>query len=249
MKNNSIVFFLLVSFFCFSQINNGVVTYGVVKNDIEKYTDSEYLIQMDKEAKEIASSIVLNISFNKQEIGYKVKEIALPKDKSTDDYTFSLDFEEKIYENRKKKIYRKYFSSPRIGDVVKIDTLQYKWTITKETKEINSYICYKATTLRYGDKGPLDEKHSITAWFTPKIPVPYGPNGYGKLPGLILELQSYRSTIFVKTIDLNLKQDPEIDTLENYPQLTGDEILEYMMSSMTPEQKKAVLDSKRINEK
>lgn len=246
MKNNSIVFFLLVSFFSYSQIKNGIITYGVVKSETEKFSDNEFLNKSEREASEIAKLLTATLSFNKKEASFFLNDIVLPANKDLGLYTTLLDIQNKIYENRENKIFRKYVSNSRIGDVVKKDTLQYDWAITNETKEINGYTCYKATTLRYGDGGVMDAKYAINAWFTPKIPVPYGPNGYGKLPGLILELQTYMSTVFVKTIDLNLKKDPKIDKLENYPQLTGDEIYEYMMSSLTPEQKKTVLDSKRI---
>ena len=237
---------LLTSFYSFSQIKNGVVTYGIQKNINELYKNNEYLSAGDKEATDLAPSVVLSLSFNKTEAGFKVKDIELPEGKTIRDFSSDLDFNHKIYENRKKKIYRSYFNSFRIGEVVQTDSLQYKWTITNETKEISGYICYKATSPKYREGEILDSKFAITAWFTPTIPVPYGPNGYGKLPGLILELQSFKAVLYVKTIDLNLKEDPKIDKLENYPQLTGDEIDKYSMSSLTPEQKKAVMDSKRI---
>lgn len=238
--------FFLNSIFAFSQVKNGIVTYGVVKNKTEKFSDNEFLNKLENEASEIAHLLTATLSFNKEEAFFLLNDVVLPEDKDMRLYEGLLDIQNKVYENRGKKIFRRYLSNSRIGDVVKTDTLQYAWTITNETKEINGYTCYKAITLRYGDGGVMDAKYGITAWFTPKIPVPYGPNGYGKLPGLILELQTYMSTIFIKTIDLNLKQNPEIDTLENYPQLTGDEIYKYMMSSLTPEQKKVVLESKKI---
>ena len=243
-----IIVFLVVfnSFFSFSQIKNGVITYGVVKSETEKFTENEFLSKLDKEASEIAHLLTATLSFNKDEVSFLLNDIVLPENKNLGLQIGLLDIQSKIYENRDEKIFRKYVSNPRIGDVVKTDTLQYNWTITNETKDINGYTCYKATSMRYGDGGVMEPKYAITAWFTPKIPVPYGPNGYGKLPGLILELQTYMSTVFVKTIDLNLKKDPKIDKLENYPQLTGEEIYEYMMSSLTPEQKKTVLDSKKI---
>ncbi|MFD2909964.1 GLPGLI family protein [Flavobacterium ardleyense] len=237
---------LMSSFYSFSQIKNGVVTYGVQKNLIEEFKNKEYLSEFDREATEVAPSIVFNLFFNKAEVGFSVKEITLPENQTVTDMTYLIGFTEKIYENKKKKIYRTYSNSSRIGEVVNVDSLQYKWTITSETKEINGYNCYKATTPQFGDNGAIASKYDITAWFTPKIPVPYGPNGYGNLPGLILELQSFYSVLYVKTIDLNLKEDPKIDKLENYPQLTEDEIIKYMTSTLTPEQKKAVMDSKRI---
>ena len=230
----------------FSQIKNGVITYGVIINEIEKYSDNEFVNNLQKEAKEVAHLYVSTLSFNAKESSFVLKEVVLQDNKDFGLYQGFLDIQSNIYENRDKKVFRSYFDNNRIGEVVKIDTLKYNWVITNETKDISGYKCYKATTFRYSDSGVMDEKYAITAWFTPKIPVPYGPNGYGKLPGLILELQSFMSTIYVKTINLNVEEELKFDTLEKYPQLTSDEIYKYMMSSMTQEQKKAVMDSKRI---
>uniref|UniRef100_UPI00404ACD98 GLPGLI family protein n=1 Tax=Flavobacterium sp. TaxID=239 RepID=UPI00404ACD98 len=88
------------------------------------------------------------------------------------------------------------------------------------------------------------ENLTITAWFCPKIPVPYGPNGYGELPGLILELKTYVSTIIVKTINLNVTPEPKIEKLEEYPQLTRNEIYNLFMSGLSQEKKKIILESK-----
>lgn len=65
------------------------------------------------------------------------------------------------------------------------------WVITSESKTINGYVCYKATTEIIKEIKYLNEtfRFPVTAWFCPKIPSDFGPYGYGKLPGLILQLQ------------------------------------------------------------
>lgn len=45
----------------------------------------------------------------------------------------------------------------------------------------------------------------VTAWYTPQIPVSNGPGEYAGLPGLILELNVYRTTILCDKIILNPK--------------------------------------------
>lgn len=240
------LFFFICTVNVFSQIKNGVITYGVVKSETEKFSDNEFLNKVERELKQIESLFTATLFFDKEQAYFSLNDIVLPEDKDVGLYAGLLDMQFKVYENRGNKIFRRFVNNTRIGEVVKTDTLQYNWVITNETKDISGYKCYKATTLRYSDSGVMDEKYAISAWFTPKIPVPYGPNGYGKLPGLILELQSFMSTIYVKTINLNVEEELKFDTLEKYPQLTSDEIYKYMMSSMTQEQKKAVMDSKRI---
>jgi GLPGLI family protein len=69
-----------------------------------------------------------------------------------------------------------------------------KWVITQETKDIGNYLCYKA----------VNEK--TEAWFTPKIPVNFGPKTYNGLPGLILEVKIGGLTIKATKIILNPKK-------------------------------------------
>lgn len=85
---------------------------------------------------------------------------------------------------------------------------EYKWDITTETKIINGYKCYKATT----HKEEFDEKRNRTnrfnpiVWFAPEIPVPFGPKGLDGLPGLVLEGTFNGKLYFYATkIELNKK--------------------------------------------
>jgi len=55
----------------------------------------------------------------------------------------------------------------------------FKWDVTNDTKVIAGYKCNKATTSFRG--------REWIAWFTPEIPVSFGPWKLHGLPGLILE--------------------------------------------------------------
>jgi len=73
------------------------------------------------------------------------------------------------------------------------DTIKNDWTISYEKKFIGGFKCYKATKKCKCGK-------DIVAWFTPEIPVPFGPAGYGGAPGLILELTYFKHTYRMKNI-------------------------------------------------
>jgi GLPGLI family protein len=55
------------------------------------------------------------------------------------------------------------------------------WKLAADTQLIKGYLCKKATTL--GQQG-----NTVIAWYTEDIQSPSGPEVYGGLPGLILQL-------------------------------------------------------------
>lgn len=81
------------------------------------------------------------------------------------------------------------------------------WILEKETKNIGEYVCFKATqsyTVK-NESGEEMEKETV-AWYTPQIPIPFGPMGNGGLPGLILEVKSGDVTYLCNQIVLNPKK-------------------------------------------
>lgn len=74
----------------------------------------------------------------------------------------------------------------------------------------------------------------VTAWYTPMIPVKHGPGEYGGLPGLILELNVYRTTILCSKIVMNPEDPIEIKaptkgkvvTREEYQTIVAEKIEE-----------------------
>ena len=94
-----------------------------------------------------------------------------------------------------------------------------EWKLEKETKNIGEYTCFKATytrmvsvvnSIRSSDddseaQEEREEEQTITAWYTPQIPIGNGPGRYGGLPGLILEVSDGQQTILCSKIVLNPK--------------------------------------------
>lgn len=60
------------------------------------------------------------------------------------------------------------------------------------------------------DEIEIPEEIEITAWYTMQIPVSAGPGEYWGLPGLILEINSGRTTILCTKITLNPENKKEI---------------------------------------
>lgn len=119
-----------------------------------------------------------------------------------------------------------------------LDTLKPEpWKMTEETKKILGFTCYKATrkikqTQRavirtFG--GPSENSNDTTnkqaspeikeieivAWFTNDIITPAGPENYGQLPGLILEVDFnngttvFTATEFKKTVNKKELKEPQ----------------------------------------
>lgn len=85
--------------------------------------------------------------------------------------------------------------------VVAIDSIpEIKWKlISEDTKTIGGFECYKATANFRGSE--------ITAYYSPEIPIPFGPFKFKGLPGLILEVfntnSSYKYYWQAKKINFN----------------------------------------------
>lgn len=73
------------------------------------------------------------------------------------------------------------------------------WKITKDIKTIHDYVCQKATFQQ-------DSLNLIEAWFTPQIPVSIGPETYGGLPGLILEMNFNDGRRVIRATKIDLKK-------------------------------------------
>lgn len=69
----------------------------------------------------------------------------------------------------------------RINYLVEDKLPKIEWKLSSEKREIENLICYKATTTFRG--------RNWTAWYSPDIPINYGPWKFYGLPGLIVELK------------------------------------------------------------
>lgn len=116
--------------------------------------------------------------------------------------------------------------------LIKDSLPQLKWVMGSETKQIGKYMCFKATaskvstdfdfssfrrppsrnnekandsskTKKVNQEEEKPKEIDIVAWYTMQIPVNQGPGEYWGLPGLILEVNSGRTTILCSKIVLN----------------------------------------------
>lgn len=98
------------------------------------------------------------------------------------------------------------------GDLflIKRDFNLFKWKLLNETKKIGDFLCYKAITTKIVENDKIFKKQVI-AWYCPEYSIPFGPIGYGGLPGLIIELSiENEATYLLNKIEINPTQSNEI---------------------------------------
>ena len=84
-----------------------------------------------------------------------------------------------------------------------------------DTKEVAKEDAPKEKKTNFMDDIDLPKEITITAWYTPEIPVNQGPEAYWGLPGLILEVNDGKTTILCSKIVMNVKEKAEIKQPNN----------------------------------
>lgn len=121
------------------------------------------------------------------------------------------------------------------------DSLEsFDWKLGKESKTIGSYTCFKATAEievveksinTNADTEEVEESEekkmvTLTAWYTPQIPVNQGPDEYWGLPGLIMEVNNGSTVYLCSQVVLNPKEKVEIKEPANGEEVTKEEFKE-----------------------
>lgn len=192
MKNFLLHFLFLLSIPSFSQIKGGEITYTVSLKFDEGYSKDKNLIDYYKKAQEGAKKIILTLKFNENESLFYANDIMEDEEiewaksfTGTDDiYYVQQNSDDKLLQTH--MFFGKY--------VIKYSEKR-TWQLENETKIIDGYLCYKATSELVVKNSVGVFKYPIVAWYCPSIPLNFGPKGYSGLPGLILELQE-RNTLF-----------------------------------------------------
>ncbi|WP_046758118.1 GLPGLI family protein [Kordia jejudonensis] len=183
-----------------------------IDEDMQKKLNEMLQKQFQKEYK---------LTFNTSESIYKEEgKLAAPQPQAGGMQIMVMGSSESniLYKNMKEKRYTN--QEDIFGKVFLIqDSLENKeWKLGTETKFIGQYQCFKATRtierekivtigLNESEEEPkvTKEKVTITAWYTPEIPVNAGPATYWGLPGLILEVNDGSETIICSKIVINPK--------------------------------------------
>ena len=101
---------------------------------------------------------------------------------------------------------KKYFVESKIND--------FQWKIINKNEIVNGYNCNVATT-KVKEEGRNGIKEiTVTAWFTNDLNLPFGPNGFSGLPGLIIQIQ--KGNIITYLTEIKFEKNKENIEFPNY---------------------------------
>lgn len=173
---------------------------GQVTSDTLRFNRRESFFQWQR--KMLKKTIIVNNNLSNK----SVKSIPPPDEIGS--YVIYKAEKDSMY-SRKRTFIMAKAGSP--GIFVKAHAPNIHWTITDSTKKIGHYTVKKATAHFHG--------RDYTAWFTPEIPVPYGPWKLVGLPGLILQAHDRSNSIRFSAKKIAFKDIKAIEI----PPLTGKE--------------------------
>jgi GLPGLI family protein len=251
-----LLFLLCSTFSLFAQDFQGVATYKTqrkldLKIDSTQVGGGEMQKQiMDMLKKEFLKTFIL--TFDKNTSVYKEDEALAPPSTGSrmvfissdggSDVLFK-DIKNQSITNQKETFGKQFIIKDRLKPI--------EWELHSDTKNIGNYTCYKATytkeieesMMTFSSSGeeqreeepttaPVMKTITVTAWYTPQIPVSNGPESYQGLPGLILEVNDGDLTILCSKITINPKKAIEISEPKKGKQVTQEEYDSIMLKKM-----------------
>ena len=113
----------------------------------------------------------------------------------------------------------------------------FPWKITKENQKIMGYDCTKAVltdSVRGRGRDSVMTKRIVTAWFAESIPMAFGPNEFGTLPGCILaiDINNGERVMVAKKVELKKVKADEVKAPTKGEKMTRKEFDEKMKEFM-----------------
>lgn len=213
MKIYLLYLVLFIQFSMVSQNLKGIITYEKnlnYDNLISKLENdsiqSSKAVSLLKQLKSTSENNLYELHFNSNESNYfYIKELSNDSEKGALSNLNIVKFKGNLYFNSEEKLMIHNYRF--LGELFRVkDTSIGKLTLTKETKKIDDYLCYKAILNKnHKNLNGEDIKKKIVCWYTLDIPVRFGPEKYNSLPGLILEVITDKERIVVSKVLLGEK--------------------------------------------
>ena len=198
------IFYIFFLTFFYSHSQSGVINYNSVLNF------------GNAEPKETANQLF----FNRKYSLYQTSSNDSKEKKTTTDYTYIDENTtgKNIHQKYTNSIPSEYYFSLKTKSFVCLETAfekktfqayiykdslagKMKWQLENDFKMISGYRSQKAITRFRG--------RNYTAWFSPKIPLPYGPWKLNGLPGLILEAYDDTKEVYFSASQITIPFDTQ----------------------------------------
>lgn len=202
-------------------------------DEIEKVIEDKELKEAVKLAMKKSSEKTYTLVFNKEEAVYEENEELEQPSAPSSGFSISISMSGggKKYINTKEKISLEEDEIFEKEFTVEEPLVKPDWKLVNESKKIGDYTCLKAELIvpvtevqkqNYQDFLKREEKKPalfkmeepkdkvVVAWYTPEIPLSFGPNNYWGLPGLILEINEENNVILCSKVVLNSKSKSKI---------------------------------------
>lgn len=216
-KQFKIALFILICFpfLSFSQ-QSGKVEYGL-KIGTDKNNDNQIYNHYQKIAHKGADKLTFVLEYNKKKSKFYLKEDLQNDDRDAIIACAVAKYFNPIYTDlaQNKKMSHNKGGGPfsKSKEFLITDSLYDGWELKNETKKIQGLTCYKAVGQTSHKEGDKTFSKNLIAWYCPELSNSFGPDGYGGLPGLILELQINDVLFGAKKINLkNQEYDIELPT-------------------------------------
>lgn len=228
MRNLFTLFTFILSIGMFAQDLSGKATYQIkdifkMKDTKPEHNTPEFKERLEDIKKSHEKTFVLEFTKNASLYSEEEKLPHVNKDGSTHSVSYGW---KKLYKNTKENYF--LMENDLLDKIFLIkDTLDITgWELSTETKQIGNYTAYKATktvvpkiiedkeqSTNFLSMTNQKESNEIvyTAWYTPEIPIPNGPDKFGGLPGLILELHTANRIYLCSEIIINPKKPFEFN--------------------------------------
>lgn len=256
---------LLTTLSITAQDFQGIATYKShrkvdIKLDSSQMNSDMHKRMMDMMKKQFEKTYLL--TFNKEESVFKEEEqLESPQPQGMVMVMVETGGSDVLYKNTKEKRYTNQNESFSKLFLIQDKLEDLDWQLGSETKNIGDYTCYKATLKREvevresgvsinGDKDldkeakPKMQEITITAWYTPQIPVSAGPRNYHGLPGLILEVTDGTETMMCSKVVLNPEKTIEIKEPKKGQKITQEKY-DKVMEKKLKEMRERMRDNRR----
>jgi GLPGLI family protein len=225
MKTKFLIF-LILPCLLIGQAKNICLEYGVTINDeVNLFKDFPAGRVLFENAMKDDEKLIFKLFISKNETIFFIdKELSMENYPKSDGFLFAVcSFSGSVFTHND-KIYKKHFL---LGNkIIQVSDKKSNWILENETKIIDNNLCFKASNTNVVKNGDKVFNHKVVAWYCPKIPYSHGPNGYGNLPGLILELQVRNVVFGLKKIDYKCENEVNNSFLDKLEAKSEEEIKE-----------------------